>query len=83
MILPEIVKTLDFPLDAEWIPFGWFNIRTGFTVGGLDGFGWAFGLGFDTGPVEFNFATADMNQVVSGNSAKMFTVAFGSRWKIN
>jgi len=60
---------------------GWLNVRTCFSVGGLDGFGWAFGLGFDTGLVEFILATSDMNQVVDGNSAKMFTVSMGSRWK--
>ncbi|MDR3665603.1 MAG: DUF5723 family protein [Ignavibacteriaceae bacterium] len=72
-----------FSVGAEWIPFGWINVRTGFSVGGLDGFGWAVGLGLETGLIEFNFATSDMNQVVMGNSAKMYTVAFGSRWKID
>jgi hypothetical protein len=72
-----------FSVGAEWLPFGWLNIRTGLTVGGLDGYGWALGLGLDAGLVEFNFATSNMNQVVGGNSAKMYTVAFGSRWKIN
>jgi hypothetical protein len=79
---PGNSKSPRFSVGAEWIPFGWLNLRTGFSVGGLDGFGWAFGLGFDTGGFEFNLATSDMNQVVGGNSAKMFTVAFGSRWKI-
>ena len=78
---PGNSKTPRFSVGAEWIPFGWLNLRTGFSVGGLDGFGWTLGLGLDAGSIEFNFATSDMNQVVSGNSAKMFTVAFGSRWK--
>ena len=80
---PGNSKNPRFSLGAEWTPFGWFNLRTGFTVGGIDGFGWALGLGLDAGLVEFNLATSDMNQVVSGNAAKMYTVAFGSRWKIN
>jgi hypothetical protein len=80
---PGNSKDPRFSVGAEWIPMGWINVRTGLTVGGLDGFGWALGFGLDAGMVEFNFATADMNQVVAGNSAKMFTVAFGSRWKIN
>jgi hypothetical protein len=80
---PGNSKNPRFSLGSEWIPFGWLNIRTGFTVGGIDGFGWALGLGFDTGGIEFNFATADMNQIVSGNGANMFTVAFGTRFKIN
>jgi hypothetical protein len=80
---PGNSKNPRFSFGAEWLPFGWFNIRTGATVGGLDGFGWALGIGFDAGLVEFNFATSDLNQVVAGNSGKMYTVAFGSRWKIN
>ena len=80
---PGNSKTPRFSVGAEWIPMGWINVRTGFSVGGLDGFGWAVGIGLDAGMVEFNFATSDLNQVVIGNSAKMFTVAFGSRWKIN
>jgi hypothetical protein len=80
---PGNSKTPRFSVGAEWLPFGWLNIRTGLTVGGLDGYGWALGLGLDAGLVEFNFATSNMNQVVGGNSAKMYTVAFGSRWKIN
>jgi hypothetical protein len=80
---PGNSKTPRFSLGSEWTPFGWLNVRTGFSVGGLDGFGWALGIGLDAGLVEFNFATSDMNQVVLGNSAKMYTVSFGSRWKIN
>jgi hypothetical protein len=80
---PGNSKSPRFSIGVEWMPSGGFNLRTGLTVGGLDGFGWALGIGLDAGLVEFNFATSDMNQVVSGNSAKMYTVSFGSRWKIN
>ena len=80
---PGNSKNPRFSLGAEWTLLGWFNLRTGFSVGGMDGFGWALGIGLDAGLVEFNIATSDMNQVVLGNDAKMYTVAFGSRWKIN
>ncbi|MDR3609672.1 MAG: DUF5723 family protein [Ignavibacteriaceae bacterium] len=80
---PGNSKNPRFSVGVEWTPIGFFILRTGCTVGGLDGFGWGLGIGLDAGLVEFNFATSDMNQVVSGNSADMFTVAFGSRWKIN
>ena len=79
---PGNSKTPRFSIGADWTPFRWFNLRTGFTVGGNDGFGWAIGIGLDAGLVEFNFATSDMNQVVAGNGAKMYTLAFGSLWKI-
>jgi hypothetical protein len=79
--VPGNSKIARWSLGADWAPLGWLNIRTGFSVGGVDGFGWALGLGLDTGTLEFFFATSDMNQVVVGNSAKMFTVSIGSRWK--
>jgi len=80
---PGNSKTPRFSLGVEWTPIGFFNLRTGLSVGGLDGFGWALGIGLNAGAVEFNFATSDMNQVALGNDAKMYTVAFGSRWKID
>jgi hypothetical protein len=80
---PGNSKTPRFSIGTDWSPFGWINLRTGFTVGGIDGFGWAVGIGFDTGALEFNFATSEMGQIVSGNDADRFTVSFGSRWKIN
>jgi hypothetical protein len=81
--MPGNSKIGRWSLGADWAPWGWLNIRTGFSVGGIDGFGWAFGLGLDTGLLEFQFATSDMNQAVIGNSAKMITVSIGSRWKID
>ncbi|MGE5364252.1 MAG: DUF5723 family protein [Bacteroidota bacterium] len=69
-------------LGTEWKPMNWIPyIRTGISIGGLDGFSWALGLGFNTGPIEFNFATSDMNQLVYGNSGKRVSVSLGSRWR--
>jgi len=79
--VPGNSKIGRWSLGADWAPLGWLNVRTGISVGGVDGFGWALGLGLDTGVLEFFFATSDMNQVVLGNSAKMFTASIGSRWK--
>jgi len=79
--VPGNSKIGRWSLGIDWAPMGWLNLRTGFSVGGVDGFGWALGLGLDAGTVEFLFATSDMNQVVMGNSGKMFTVSLGSRWK--
>jgi hypothetical protein len=79
---PRNTKKARFSLGAEWKPMNYIPyIRTGISVGGLDGFGWAFGLGFNAGPIEFNFATSDMNQLLYGNSAKRVGVSFGSRWR--
>ena len=81
--MPGNSKIARWSLGADWAPLGWLNVRTGFSFGGVDGFGWAFGLGFDTSLLEFQLATSNFDQFVIGNSAKMFTVSFGSRWKIN
>ncbi|MHB1688378.1 MAG: DUF5723 family protein [Ignavibacteriaceae bacterium] len=69
-------------IGAEWKPMNWIPfIRTGFSFGGLTGFHWAAGLGIDTGVLEFNFSTYDMQLVVAPNSAKYLSVALNSRWK--
>lgn len=71
-------------LGAEWKPMDWVPfIRTGFSFGGIDGFGWGLGLGVDIANlVELNFATSDMQSFVSPNSSKHLSFAIGSRWKI-
>ena len=72
-----------FSFGTEWKPGNWIPyIRTGFSVGGVDRFNWAFGLGIDAGIFELDFATSDMQAVVAPNSAKYISVAFGSRWKL-
>lgn len=62
---------------ADWIPY----IRSGISVGGVDEFAWSAGLGMYTGVIEFNFATSYFQTVLSPNSAKQISVAFGSRWR--
>lgn len=73
-------KKMRVSLGSEWMPFGGLSVRTGLSFGGIDGFNWAFGLGFNTGLVDFNFATSDMQSFTSPNSAKRISVSFGSRW---
>ncbi len=67
-------------LGLEWKPVDWFATRTGFSFGGKDAFGWAFGLGFDVGVLEMNLATSDLQYLLSPNSAKRVAVSIGSRW---
>jgi hypothetical protein len=62
---------------ADWIPY----LRSGFSVGGMDEFAWAMGLGIYTSLIEFNFATSYFQSVVAPNSAKQVSVAIGSRWR--
>ncbi len=61
----------------DWIPY----FRTGISIGGVDGFGWALGLGIDAGVLELNIATSDMHSFVAPNAASFVSIAFDSRWK--
>jgi hypothetical protein len=79
---PGNSTTPRFSVGAEWKPGDWIPFfRTGFSFGGLDGFGWALGLGLDMGIVELNFATSDMHSYFAPNSAEFLSLAFDSRWK--
>lgn len=78
---PRNSTTPRVSLGFEWKPVDWFATRTGFSFGGSDAFGWAFGLGFDVGVLEMNFATSDLQYLLSPNSAKRVAVSLGSRWK--
>jgi Family of unknown function (DUF5723) len=69
-----------FSLGAEWIPMGWLKLRTGISVGGYDDFNWGFGLGFDTGLLDFDFATAYTHSIFDGNNAKRLGFAMSTRW---
>jgi len=80
--LPGNSKNPRVSFGFEWKPGDWIPyLRSGFSVGGIDGFAWALGLGMYTGLIEFNFATSYFQSVITPNSAKQVSIAFGSRWK--
>jgi len=67
---------------TEWKPMDWIPyIRTGFSFGGLLGFHWGFGLGIDTGFLEFNIGTLDLQTLIAPNTGKNFSIALDSIWK--
>jgi len=71
-----------FSVGAEWKPMDWIPfIRTGFSFGGLDYFGWAFGIGINAGLLEFNFASPDFHYLFMANHAKRISLAIDSKWK--
>lgn len=82
--MPGNSMTPRFSIGTEWKPMDWVPfIRTGFSFGGYDGFGWGFGLGVDIANlVELNFATSDMQSFLAPNASKHISFALGSRWKI-
>jgi len=72
-----------FSLGAEWKPMNWIPyIRTGFSLGGSDNFGWAFGLGIDIKVVELHFASPDFHYLFIPNEAKRLSLAVSSKWKL-
>ncbi len=78
---PGNSTTPRFSLGFEWRPADWFPIRSGWSFGGIDGFSWGFGFGFDTGFLDIDLATSDFQSILSGNNAKKIGVALASRWK--
>lgn len=71
-----------FSLGAEWIPTNWvLEFRTGFSIGEIEGFNLAFGLGLDLGLIEFNFATNNIIGALKPNNAKNISVLLDSRWR--
>lgn len=71
-----------FSIGADWKPMDWLPyFRTGFSVGGRIPFGWGFGIGIDTGILEFHFATSDVQGAFAPNSSKAISVSLSSRWK--
>jgi len=68
-------------LGFEWKPIDLLPIRSGFSLGGFDGFAWSLGFGIDTDVLEFSFAGADMVSVINGNDAQIVQFTIGSRWK--
>ncbi len=81
--LPGNSQKARVSIGSEWKPMDWMPyIRSGFSFGGLFGFHWALGLGVDAGLLEFNVSTQDFQSVAAPNSAKYFSFAFDSRWKL-
>ncbi len=79
--MPSNSTTPRFSVGAEWLACDWLALRNGFSFGGRDNFKWGFGFGIDSGLIEFNFATTDLQSLLAGSSLSRLGVAFGSRWK--
>ncbi|HOJ17918.1 MAG: conjugal transfer protein TraF [Ignavibacteriales bacterium] len=80
--LPGNSTTPRFSIGSEWKPMDWIPfIRTGFSFGGANGFGWAFGLGINMGVMDLDIASTNMETAFSPNSSKRVSVSIGSKWK--
>jgi len=81
--MPGNSKKPRFSLGIDWKPMEWIPyLRFGISVGGENGFNWAFGPGIDAGLIDFNIATSNMETFVAPNYAKQVSVSFSSRWKL-
>jgi len=71
-----------FSFGTEWKPMDWIPyIRTGVSFGGLLGFHWGLGLGVETGFLEFNIGTLDVQSLIVPQKGKYFSIALDSVWK--
>ena len=71
-----------FSIGAEWRPDEIVPIRTGFSIGGRDGFSWAFGTGVNLDILEFNIAASNFGRWLTPNVSRKFTVSIGTLWRI-
>ena len=69
-----------FALGTEWLPLGWFGVRSGVSFGGYDDFNWAMGIGFNAGLLQIDIATAYTHSIFYGNNARRLGFAVSSRW---
>lgn len=82
--LPGNSLTPRLSFGAEWrIGFSLPVIRTGFGFGGIEGFTWSYGVGYDAGIVEFSLATNAAHSLIFTNASGWLSATLSSRWKIN
>jgi hypothetical protein len=79
--LPGNTTVPRFSIAGDWQPLNWGSVRMGFSVGGIDGFNWAAGLGIAYGVLEINAATTNLLSIPAPNSAKKLSYAVNSRWR--
>lgn len=71
-----------FSFGVEYKPWKWMPIRTGISVGGIQGFNLAFGTGILLSFMDIEFATENFEAAISPNSFDRFSFGFGLKIKI-
>lgn len=80
--LPGNSKKPRISFGMEWKPGDWIPyFRSGISIGGAEGFGWAFGLGMYSPIIDFNFATSNFQGIIVPSTVKQISIAFDSKWK--
>lgn len=81
--MPGNTITPRFSIGAEWKPADYVPyLRSGFEFLGIDGFNWAFGLGFDLNVLEIHIASSSMQTVLLPFPSNRISFSVSSRWKI-
>ncbi len=75
--IPRFSLGFEWNHPSKYVPI----IRTGLSVGGIVGFTWGFGLGFNAGPLEFNFASSNLAFLLSPNSSRKINFVMDSKWR--
>lgn len=69
-------------LGVEYRPIGFFPIRTGISIGGLDRFNWAMGFGFDFSVFTLDVGTENIAILITPKSFNLFSFGLGMKLKI-
>ncbi len=68
---------------AEYIPIGFFALRTGFLFGGRERFNWSIGTGLRFGNTfDIDIATENIGILLNPNSFHSASISLGMRWRI-
>ncbi len=68
-------------LGLEWRLLDFLPLRTGISIGGFEGFALSAGMGLNLPGLEFNIATGNLNEIMSGGDLRNFSFATELRLK--
>ncbi len=71
-----------FSLGVEYKPWKWLPLRTGVSLGGVDGFNMGFGFGILFSFMDIEFATENFDAAISPRSISRASFAFGMKIRI-
>jgi hypothetical protein len=74
-------KKSKLALGLEWRPVSLLPLRTGISIGGFEGFALSVGTGLNLPFLEFNIATGNLNEIMSGGNLRNFSFATELRLK--
>lgn len=74
-------KKSKLALGLEWRLLGFLPLRAGISTGGFEGFALSAGTGLNLPFLEFNIATGNLNEIMSGGNLRNFSFAAELRLK--